>query len=150
MDNFPTLNIDEQSKLSPVQIKEMVTLITSHLVKHGKITLDLINVLKDGPSPSTIPTSNTPKDRPILLSSDKMSSSTASHHRFTIPQLSRYFGFRSLKNWENLHNVCQPNFSIIHPSECPMELGNVANIKKSQKQQAAYRPTSKFLGSGTL
>jgi hypothetical protein len=132
------LNIDplpQASSLSPAQIQEISTKIVSHLQKHGRITLDLINLMNDGPSSSTTPTLSTPKDRPIFLSSDKMSSSTASHHHFTVPQLSRYFGFRSLKNWETLHDVCQPNFSLTHPSECPLELGNIANIKKARSNK---------------
>jgi hypothetical protein len=114
------LNIDPStlsSTLSPTQIREITSAIFSHLQKHGKVTLDLINFIKDGLSSSTAPTSTTPNDRPTLMSSDKMSSTSASYHRYTIQQLSRYFGFRSLKNWDTLHDVCQPNFSLIHPTE---------------------------------
>jgi hypothetical protein len=142
------LSIDslaQPSSLSPTEIKEIYTIIVSHLQKHGKITLDLINLLKDGPPSSHTPTSSTPKDRPTLLSSDKMPSSTASHHRFTIPQLSRHFGFRSLKNWDILHDVCQPNFSLSHPSERPLELGDVANIKKARSNKTPIERPSNFM-----
>jgi hypothetical protein len=74
-----------------------------------------------------------------------MSSSTAAHHRFTILQLSRYYGFRLLKNWDILHDVCLPNFSLIHPSECPLELGNVANIKKARSNKQPIDRPSNFL-----
>jgi len=50
--------------------------------------------------------------------------------RFTVQQLSRYFGFRSFKKWDVLHDVFQDNFSFIEPSNSPLELGDVANIKK--------------------
>jgi hypothetical protein len=74
-----------------------------------------------------------------------MSSSTAAHYRFTIPQLSRYYGFWSIKNWDILHDVCLPNFSLIHPSECALELGNVANIKKARSNKQPIDRPSNFL-----
>jgi hypothetical protein len=118
-------------QLSSTQILEVSTAVINHLKKHGKITLDLINFLNKGYTTSSNPTSRTPDDLPSILSSDKPSSTMSQHHRYTVQQLSRYFGFRSLKTWNTLQDVCQPNFTLYHPSECPLELGNVANIKKA-------------------
>jgi hypothetical protein len=36
------------SNLSPTQIKEITTTIVDHLQKNGRVTLDLINFIKDG------------------------------------------------------------------------------------------------------
>jgi hypothetical protein len=60
-----------------------------------------------------------------------MPNTTTDHTLLTVQQLSRYLGFRSLKNWDILYNVCQPTFSLTQSSEIPLELGAVANIRKS-------------------
>jgi hypothetical protein len=133
------------SQLSSTQIQEITTAIVNHLQKHGRITTNLINFIKDNYSSSTNSTSSTPIDRPFLLSSDKMSNTAPKHTRYTIQQLSRYFGFRSLKNWDTLHDVCQPNFSFIHTTDLPLELGQVANIKKARSNKTPIDCLPDFL-----
>jgi hypothetical protein len=60
-----------------------------------------------------------------------MPSSASAHRRFTIPELYRYVGFRQLKNWASILDVAQKNISInLNHGDIPVELGNVANIKK--------------------
>jgi hypothetical protein len=119
------------SKLSPTQIQEISTAIINHLKKYGQVTTELLNFIRDGYMSKKNSTSSTPVGRPILLASDKMSHTAPSHYRFTIQQLSHYYGFRSFKNWDTLYDVCVPNFSFIQAGESLVELGNVANIKKS-------------------
>jgi hypothetical protein len=64
-----------------------------------------------------------------------MSNTAPLHCRFTIKQVSHYCGFGSFKNWDTLHNVCQPNFSFIQPTNLPLELGQVTNIKKARSNK---------------
>jgi len=123
------------SQLSPIQIQEISTAIVNHLKKYGQVTTDLLNFIHDGYTSKKNSTSSTPVGHPILLASNKMSNTAPSHHRFTIPQLSRYYGFQSLKNWDTLHDVCVPNFSFIQSGEMPVELGNVTNIKKGRSNK---------------
>jgi hypothetical protein len=59
-----------------------------------------------------------------------MSSTAVAHARFSVQQLSLFFGFGSLKKWDALYDVCQDNFSIVQHSESPLELSHVANLKK--------------------
>ncbi len=120
----------ELSSLSPTQVKEILQLVTFHLKKNGRITPDLQHLLKNDSLQPKISTSSTPSNNPTLLSIDKMSNTAPNHMRYTIQQLSRYFGFRLFINWDILHDVCQQNFSFFQPSESPLELGHVANIKK--------------------
>jgi hypothetical protein len=107
-----------------------VSLITTTLQKNGRITPELLHYLKLYSSPG-VSNSTTPDNHPTLFSSDKMSNTAPGFSRYTVQQLSHYFGFRSFKNWDVLHDVCQPNFSFIQPSDTPIELGQVANIKKA-------------------
>ncbi len=72
---------------------------------------------------------STPSRHPILLSSDKMSNGAPRQIRLTTQQLSRHFGFRSLKHWNSLYGVCLTSFTLTQSSEPILELGNVANIK---------------------
>jgi hypothetical protein len=89
------------------------------------------NFIKDGYSNPSNLTSTTPIGCSTLLSSDKMSNTASTHFiRYTIQPLSHFFGFCSFKNWNSLHDVGQPNFSFIQPTDSLMELGHVANIKK--------------------
>jgi hypothetical protein len=133
------------SPLSPTQVCEITTTVAQHLEKHRKITLDLINLLRDRYPPSSIPTSSTPICCPSQLSSDKMSSAAPTNMHFTVQQLSRYFGFRSLKNWDVLHDVCQSNFSLVNASTPPLELGQVANIKKACSNKVPIECPAGFL-----
>jgi hypothetical protein len=148
-DTLKQLNISPSlsstSTLSPVQIKEITNAIIDHLQKHGRVTMELIKFIKDGYSSTSNSTSSTPTDHPILLSSDKMSNTAPKHLRFTIPQLSRYFGFRSFQNWDVLHDVCQPNFSFLNSTDLPLELGQVANIKKARSNKTPIDRPPDFL-----
>jgi hypothetical protein len=121
--------------LSAKQILEITTTIISHLQKYGCITPELLNFIRDKKYSTKNATSTTLDDRPTLLSSDKASNTFPSHICLTIQQLSRYFGFRSLKNWDSLYDVCQLNFSFINLSDPPLELGHVANIKKARSNK---------------
>jgi hypothetical protein len=100
------------SKLSPVQIQQIIQACIKDLTANGCISMKLVNLLRAAHFPSKTPTSTTPDDRPELLSSDKMPSSAGAHRRFTVPQLHRYFGFRQLKNWETVLAVAQDNISL--------------------------------------
>jgi hypothetical protein len=131
--------------LSPTQIQEIAKAIISYLQKHGRVTTDLLHFIRDGYSSSKNSTSTTPEGHPTLLASAKMSNTAPSHYRFTIQQLSRYFGFRSFKHWDTLYDVCAPNFSFIQPTETPVELGNAANIKKSRSNKNPIDRPKDFL-----
>jgi hypothetical protein len=74
-----------------------------------------------------------------------MSNTAPKHIRYTIPQLSRYFGFHSFKNWDVLHDVCQSNFSIHNTNDVPLELGQVANIKKARSNKTPIDRPPDFL-----
>jgi hypothetical protein len=145
---FADLNLSSSdvapSSLSEKQIVEISTPVVNHLKKRGRITTDLLHFLQ-GERFSRKPTSTTPPGRPVLLSSDKMSSTAVAHARFSVQQLSHYFGFRSLKKWEALYDVCQDNFSIVQPSESPLELGHVANLKKARSNKTPVERPKDFL-----
>jgi hypothetical protein len=115
-----SLPTTSSSPLSSTQIQEISTAILNHLKKHGKITMELINFIKDGYSSQKNSTSSTPNDHATLPSSDKMSNTAPKHVRYTIQELSCYFRFRSLKNWDTLHDVCQPNFSFVKSIDLPL------------------------------
>jgi hypothetical protein len=135
-------------RLSQKQIGEIAKACVDILQKHGRITPDLLTFLSSAAfKPGhKIPTSATPVDRPDLLSSDKVPSSTPGHRRFTVPELFRYFGFRQLKNWSSILDVSQENISInFHHGDVPLELGNVANIKKSRRNKTPIERPSQFL-----
>jgi len=63
----------------------------------------------------------------------------------TTQQLSRYFGFHSLKDWNSLYDVCLPNFMFSHYSEPILELGNVANIKTYTSSKTPVELPANFL-----
>jgi hypothetical protein len=132
------------TSLSDTQLKEIISLVITNLRKHGKITPELLHALKGEsyqPKRSTSTTSN----HPTLLSFDKMSNTAPQHMRFTVQQLSWYFGFRPFKNWDVLHGVFQDNFSFIQPSDSPLELGDVANIKKARSNKVPVECPPNFL-----
>jgi hypothetical protein len=116
---------------SSTQMREIADAIVKHLQKHGKVTMEPISFIEDGYSSPKNSTSTTPIQYPTLLSSDKMSNTAPLHSRYTIQELSRFFGFRSFKNWNALHDDCQPNFMFIQPTDSPLELGHVSNLKKA-------------------
>ena len=121
--------------LSPKQINQISQACIDSLTKHGCITMDLVCLI-DATLPkksSPYSTSTTPDDRPELLSCDKVPSFYSKHRRFTIPELHRYIGFLQLKDWSSVLDVAQPNISFnTSDHDVPLELGDVANIKKSQ------------------
>jgi len=140
-------NPTPSSRLSAVQISEIAQACIKTLEEHGRITPALLSFLSSiYGSSSNIPTSTTPDDRPDLLSSDKMPSSAPAHRRFTIPELYRYVGFRQLKNWSSILDVAQENISInFNHGDIPVELGNVANIKKSRRNKIPIARPPNFL-----
>ncbi len=83
------------TNLSPKQIQDILQKVTRHLELHGQITPELLKMLDTDKSPAKITTSTSPVNCPTLLSSDKMSNTAPASMRFTVQQLSRYFGFRS-------------------------------------------------------
>jgi len=89
--------------------------------------------------------SSTPDGHPTLLSSAKMSNVALSHSWFTVQQLSRYSDFCSFKNWDTLHDVHVPNFSSIQPTDTPIELGHIANIKKACSNKTPIDRPKDFL-----
>jgi hypothetical protein len=133
------------SSLSPKQKLEIIQQVTRHLETHGRITTELLQLLNTDKSSSRNNTSTTPPDHPTLLSSDKMSNSAPISTRFTIQQSSRYYGFRSFKNWDVLHYVCQSNFSFIKPTDKMLELGDVANIKRTRSDKIHIERPAKYL-----
>jgi hypothetical protein len=77
-----------------------------------------------------------PINRPTLLASGKMSNTVPKHTRL---------GFRLLKYLDILHDVCQHNFSLHHLTECPLELGKVANINKARRNKLPIEWPPNFL-----
>jgi hypothetical protein len=114
-------SVQPSSPLSDTQIKEILHLVTTHLQQYGKITPELLNLLKIDSLQPQRSTSSTPSNHPILLSSDKMSNTAPNHMRYTVQQLSQYFGFCSFKNWEVLHDVFQPISDLVTASLSAME-----------------------------
>jgi len=135
------------SSLSQKQIGEIAKACVDTLQKHGRITPELLSFLSSNAfSPTNVPTSVTPNDRPDLPSSDKVPSSSSAHRRFMVPELYRYFGFRQLKNWTSILDVAQENISInLNHGDIPIELGNVANIKKSRRNKVPIARPPHFL-----
>ncbi len=85
------------SPLSTKQIQEIVSIVTTTLQKNGRITPELLHYLKLDSSPG-VSNSATPDNHPTLFSSDKMSNTAPGFSRYTVQQLSHYFGFQSFKN----------------------------------------------------
>jgi hypothetical protein len=135
------------TRLSQKQIGEIAQACVEHLTQHGRITNELLTFLASAyPITSSFPTSRTPDDRPELLSSDKMPSSAAATRRFTVPQLHRYLGFRQLKNWSSILDIAQENISLnLNHGDIPIELGNVANLKKSRANKTPVPCPKHFL-----
>jgi hypothetical protein len=100
-DNTPPTNSDDyissSSTLSSKQVQEILSLVTKQPETHGRISPELLKMLETNQPSSRVSTSTTPMDHPTLLSCDKMSNTAPASMRYTIQQLSRYFGFQSLK-----------------------------------------------------
>ena len=149
---FRDLGLDatdfSSSPLSSQQISQISQACIDSLTKHGCITMELIRIL-DAASPrksSPKSSSSTPEDRPELLSCDKVPSFYPNHRRFSIPELHRYIGFRQLKDWNSILNVAQPKISFVTTNnDIPLELGDVANIKKSRRNTSPIPRPPAFL-----
>jgi hypothetical protein len=133
--NSPNTSSPSTSSLSSKQIQDILRNVTKHLETHGRITPEFLHLLGQDTTCPIVSTSTTPSDHPTLLSSDKMSNTVSNNKRFTVQQLSHYFGFRSFKNWDILYDVCQLNFSLLKTSEKLLELGQVANMKKARSNK---------------
>ncbi len=141
------VNETEQSpRLSKRQIKEIAKACVEALSKHGTITNTLLAFLKETYEPVTsTPTLQTPDDRPKILSSDKPPSSAPARKRMTLQQLHGYLGFCQINNWDVIHDIAQPNIDIIKTGEKVLELGDVANIKKSRKNNIPIQRPLNFM-----
>ena len=84
-------------------------------------------------------------DRPEILPCDKVPSATSYRRHITIPQLHRYLGFCTLKNWKILSEVGQDTIDIINDGDIPLELGDVANIKISRRNKEPIPRPPNFL-----
>jgi hypothetical protein len=79
-----------------------------------------------------LPTMSTPSDHPDTLPCDNAPSASPAVQCFTEEQqIHRYFGFRNLKNWMDLQQTGKDTNKIIKGNECPLEIGDVANIQHS-------------------
>jgi hypothetical protein len=136
------------SYLSPQQINQVTQACIDSLTKNGCITLELIRLLEAASPRKSLPssTSTTPDDRPELLSCDKVPSFYPNLRRFSIPELHRYIGFRQLKDWSSVLAVAQPTISFnTSNQDVPLELGDVANVKKSRRNTSPIPRPPTFL-----
>lgn len=134
MDN-PSLQSPKilSSSLSPKQTQEIIIKITETFKKHGRVTLELINLFQTQHFTNQKSTSTTPLRHLTFLSSNKMADTAPSCFRLTVQQLSRYLGFRTLKNWDIIYDVGQPTYYyLLHSLETPLALGCVAYIRSLQ------------------
>ena len=53
--------------------------------------------------------------------------------KLTTHQLHQYLGFRSLQDYSILHDTASPTVKVVNTGTPPLELGDVAKIKKSRK-----------------
>jgi len=143
--NLPTTSSQQSTALqtlSPECIAQVAEMCTLSLQSDGIISQKLVNTLirqglicPSNTSSSRLPSSTTPMDRPEILPCDKVPSATLYRRHITIPQLHRYLGFCTLKNWKILSEVGQDTIDIINDGDIPLELGNVANIKISRRNK---------------
>ena len=102
--------------------------------------------LRETYSPVTnTPTLATPNDRPDLLPCDKTSSSTPNVKRFTISELHRAFGFRTLSSWDTIYDIAQDTIEIVKTADPILEIRDVANINRSRRNKVPITRPSKFL-----
>lgn len=90
-------------------------------------------------------TSQTESDRPNLMPCDIPSHSEQSTRRLTHHQLHRYFGFRQLRNWSIFNEVGNGNVQVVNSGKPPLELGDVANLKRSRRLKQPVPRPRKFL-----
>lgn len=75
-----------------------------------------------------------------------MPSSTARKNRLTVPQLHRYMGFRKPRDWTEILDLSQENVElVVDDGVAPLELGDVANIKRSRHNKTPIASPAKFL-----
>jgi len=137
------LNIDHDptstTPLSPKQIHQIAAACVKSLQENGCVTVSLLNWMREQnflPSLHSKPTTTTPSDRPSLLCSDKMPSSTARRRRVTVPQLHRYMGFRKPRDWKEIIELSQETVTLAaDDGDTPLELGDVANVKRSRRKK---------------
>jgi len=68
-----------------------------------------------------------------------MADTAPSCFRLTVQQLSRYLGFRTLRNWDIIYDVGQPTYYyLLHSLETPLALGCVAYIRKLAVTKLQY------------
>ena len=135
------------SQLSETQIQQIAAACVKSLKENGCITVSLLNWLREQNFlPSSKPTTTTPPDRPSLLSSDKVPSSSAQKCHLTIPQLHRYTGFRKPRDWKEIIELSIETVTLsAEPAIVPFELGDVANIKRSRRNKVPVPRPAKFL-----
>ena len=135
---FPDLP-KASTPLSDMQLQHVADMCINSLRTDGIVTQKVITkliqqgfLLPSLTTPTLTPSTTTPQDRPELLPSDKVPSSTPGHRRLSIHQLHHYIGFRTLKNWHSLIDVGQPTIDIINDGVPPLEFGDVANMHTSR------------------
>jgi len=148
---FPDLP-KASTPLSDMQLQHVADMCINSLRTDGIVTQKVITqliqqgfLLPSLTTPTLTPSTTTPLDRPELLPSDKVPSSTPGHRRLSIHQLHRYIGFRTLKNWHSLIDVGQPTIDIINDGTPPLELGDVANIRTSRRNTTPIPHPPNFL-----
>ncbi len=50
-------------------------------------------------------------------------------------QLSQYFGFQFIINWDTSYDLRLPNYSFVHPHGPPLELGHFTKMKKEHSNK---------------
>jgi hypothetical protein len=136
----------QQSKLSEKQIQEIAEACIIELQKHGCITQNLISFLQEVYSPASDSTRPViPSDRPEMLSCDKPNSAEPAVKRLTYEQLCKYIGFRSFSNPGILKDIALDTVKVIQTTTKTLELGDVANIKKSRRNKIPIRRPRNFL-----
>lgn len=132
----PSQSSDTDLKLSEKQIQQIAAACVKELQQHGCITQNLISFLQQVYSPSS--KSSRPatlSDRPEMLSCDKQNSSEPAVKCLTHEQLCRYIGFRSLANPNVIKDIALDTVHLVKTVSKTLELGDVANIKKSRRNQ---------------
>ena len=128
----PSSSSLQKSKLSETQIKQIANACVLELQEHGCITQNLISFLQEVYSPASKSSRPVlPSDRPEMLSCDKPNSAEPAIKRLTYEQLCRYIGFRSLANPDIIKDIALDTVKIIKTATKTLELGDVANIKKT-------------------
>ena len=132
--------------MSETQIKQIANACVLELQEHGCITQNLISFLQEVYSPASKSSRPVlPSDRPEMLSCDKPNSAEPAIKRLTYEQLCRYIGFRSLANPDIIKDIALDTVKIIKTATKTLELGDVANIKKSRRNKTPIHRPRNFL-----